>query len=97
MRMTFLMAVAALAIASPAFAQNTATDANASAAAVDNTAVDANATVATDNSAVDMNMPADVPVTEDVTTAPAPREKKEFPWGVLGVIGLVGLLGRKRG
>jgi hypothetical protein len=45
---------------------------------------------------MDANVPADVPVTEDVTP-PAPAPKKDFPWGVLGLIGLVGLLGRKRG
>ena len=94
MRMTFLMA-AALAVAGPAVAQNT-TDANAGVAVTDNAAVDANAMVV-DNSAIDVNMAEDVPVTEDVVTTPVPREKKEFPWGVLGVIGLVGLLGRKRG
>jgi hypothetical protein len=96
MRMIFLMAAAALTVAAPAVAQNTTADTNATMPA-DNMAVDANAVVATDNAVVDANMPADVPVTEDVTTAPAPAEKKDFPWGVLGLIGLVGLLGRKRG
>lgn len=96
MRMNFLMAAAALAVASPAIAQNTTADTNASMPAADTNTVDANAMVATDNAIVDANMPADVPVTEDVSTAPAPAPKKEFPWGVLGVIGLVGLLGRKR-
>ena len=97
MRMIFLLATAALTVASPAVAQNAVADANASVAVTDANAADANAVVATDNAVVDANMPADVPVTEDVTTPPAPREKKEFPWGVLGLIGLVGLLGRKRG
>jgi hypothetical protein len=97
MRMTLLIAAAALAVAGPAVAQNTAVDTNADAAVADNMAVDANALVAADNGAIDLNAPADVPVTEDVTTTPVPREDKDFPWGVLGLIGLVGLLGRKRG
>ena len=96
MRMIFLMAAASLAVSGPAIAQNTTADANTTAVA-DNMAMDANAVVAADNAVVDANMPADVPVTEDMTTAPAPAPKKEFPWGVLGLIGLVGLLGRKRG
>ena len=97
MRMIFLMAAAALTVAGPATAQNTTADTNASVPVVDTNVADANAVVTTDNAVVDANMPADVPVTEDVTTTPVPREKKDFPWGVLGLIGLVGLLGRKRG
>jgi hypothetical protein len=96
MRMIFLMAAAALTVASPAIAQNTTADTNASVPVADTNAADANAMVATDNAVMDANMPADVPVTEDVTP-PAPAPKKDFPWGVLGLIGLVGLLGRKRG
>jgi hypothetical protein len=97
MRMIFLTAAAALAVSSPATAQNTAVDANSSVAVADTTVADSNAVVPVDNMAVDANMPADVPVAEDMGTTPAPREKKDFPWGVLGLIGLVGLLGRKRG
>ena len=96
MRMILLMAAAALTAASPAVAQNTATDTNASVPVADANAADANAVVVADNAVVDANMPAEMPVTEDVTT-PAPAPKKDFPWGVLGLIGLVGLLGRKRG
>lgn len=29
-------------------------------------------------------------------TAPAPEEKKSFPWGVLGLLGLLGLIPRAR-
>ena len=97
MRMIFLMAAAALAIAGPAVAQNTTADANAGVPVADTNVADANATMPVDNTAMDANMPVDVPVAEDVTTTPVPREDKDFPWGVLGLIGLVGLLGRKRG
>ena len=96
MRMIFLMAAAALTVASPAVGQDTNADTNASVPVADANATDANGMVATDNAVMDANMPADVPVTEDVTP-PAPAPKKDFPWGVLGLIGLVGLLGRKRG
>jgi len=98
MRMTIpLILGAALAAATPAFAQDayTAADANAAAPAATTTDLNAAAPVATDlNATAPVAEPAAPPV--DDTTVPAPEEKKGgFPWGVLGLLGLLGLIPRK--
>jgi len=105
---TPLLIGAALLIAAPAAAQNTADTTNNAAAVSENTATatDMNAT------AVDANVAAPA---QPVDTNPAGTQgtaepsdqlggptgtdtgKHGFPWGVLGLVGLIGLFGRKRG
>jgi hypothetical protein len=99
MRMTMPIAIAAtLLAATPALAQNESTANNAVAA--DTTVV------AADNAEANAAMPVDNPVrpgtvaettpTETTAPAPAPEERKGFPWGVLGLLGLLGLIPRLR-
>jgi hypothetical protein len=100
MRITLLFAAAALAVAGPAIAQNTAAADNGDTAAP---VVDAN-TAVVDNTALAGNVTVEDPVVIDsndmvVEDDPGPvtgKRPKSFPWGVLGLLGLVGLLGRKR-
>jgi len=98
MRVTFLLAAAALVAAGPAAAQDTtAADTNASVGVADNMVVVDNTSLAgdvvVDNATTG---DADTAMARAAEPAPAPRENKGFPWGVLGLIGLVGLIGRKR-
>jgi hypothetical protein len=92
--MSFTIAAVALLAGGPALAQNETDQANAIEAAnmVNNTAVANDVAVAPAPEAT----PAPVDTTVADTTAPAPAERRSFPWGVLGLLGLVGLLGRKR-
>jgi hypothetical protein len=39
---------------------------------------------------------AETTTTETTAPAPAPEERKGFPWGVLGLLGLLGLIPRLR-
>jgi len=100
MQRTMIWIAAATLIATPAAAQNEATDANAATVAADN-AVAANDAAAMNDMATapapDMNAEMAPPV-EEAAPAPAPAPVKErgFPWGVIGLVGLVGLLGRRR-
>jgi hypothetical protein len=96
MRMTVpLILAAALAAATPAFAQDANNTADANMAAPMATDANAVAPVAPDaNAAVPVAEPAAPAV--DETTAPAPEETKGgFPRGVLGLLGLIGLIPRK--
>ena len=100
MQRTMIWIAAAALIATPAAAQDNATDANADvatestvttndAAAMNGMAADAN---------MDMNMaPAPVETAPVAAPAPAPSQERGFPWGAIGLVGLIGLLGRKRG
>lgn len=106
MRMLCLMLAGAVAIATPAMAQDTnavtadpsATDMTAdpnAAAPVTDPAL-ANDVVLTPGEATTA-MPAE-PVTMDMEPMPVeePEPSGRFPWGLLGLLGLVGLLGRGR-
>ncbi|MGN6849584.1 MAG: hypothetical protein ACTHJK_08955 [Sphingomicrobium sp.] len=97
MRMTISLsiAVAALAAATPATAQNAAapdnTTATNAAVAPTNEATNAAAPTAANDLAAVNNMP------NNGVTAPATQPaKKGFPWGVIGLIGLIGLIPRTR-
>jgi hypothetical protein len=93
-----LILAAALVASAPAGAQdaNNTADANAVAPAAPVTDVNATAPVAPDANAVAPIAEPTTTTTTDVTTAPAPEEKKGgFPWGVLGLLGLLGLIPRK--
>jgi hypothetical protein len=104
MRTTFpLMIAVALTAATPAIAQGTDNVANANTtatAAANDTGATDSMTVTTDPAMAgnDANAMDAAPVAMDVPAdAPAPAEKKSFPWGVIGILGLIGVLGRKRG
>ena len=97
---TPLMIAFALTAAAPAVAQGTDNVANAdtTAAAATNEAAPADSmTVTTDPAMAGNDMTAAPVAMDEPVAAPAPAEKKSFPWGVLGVLGLLGILGRKRG
>lgn len=102
MRTTFpLMIAVALTAAAPAVAQGTDNVANAdmnAAATANDTGATDSMTVTTDPAMAGANDMAAAPVAMDEPpVAPAPVEKKSFPWGVLGILGLLGIIGRKRG
>ena len=101
MQRTMIWLAATALIATPAAAQNNASDANAAAVPADNTmaANDMNAMngmTAAPAPAPDMNAGLAAPP-EETAPAPAPEPaRRGFPWGVIGLVGLVGLLGRRR-
>ena len=98
MQRTMIWVAAAALIATPAAAQDNATDANAANVAVENTTTTNDAAAMNDMTAVpDANMiePAPVEAAPVAAPAPAPAPARGFPWGVIGLVGLVGLLGRK--
>ena len=100
MQRTMIWMAAAALIATPAAAQDNATDANAANVAVENTATTNDAAAMNDMAtAPDANMmtPAPAETAPVAAPAPAPAQGRGFPWGVIGLVGLVGLLGRKRG
>lgn len=92
-----LILAGALLAATPALAQdaNTTTD-NAMMA----NGVDMNASapaIAADNMAAgDVSAPPSVATPADTGTTMAVKQKKGFPFGVLGLIGLIGLLGVRK-
>ena len=98
MQRTMILIAAAALIATPAAAQDNATDANGANVAVENTATANDAVAMNDMTAVpDANMMAPVPAETAPVAAPAPPPaQRGFPWGVIGLVGLVGLLGRRR-
>ena len=102
MRLTFSLAIIALAAATPAAAQNEAVDPAAAGAAnvVDSNAV---APLPADPANVTVADPAAQPADADVATAETDLGAEDrddhdrgFPWGLVGLVGLVGLLGRRR-
>ena len=104
MRNTMIvMSALALTVAAPVAAQNTDNTLNATTAepaANADAAVSDNMTVTTDPAMTASNDLTAAPVTMDqpvetTDAAPAPAEKRGFPWGVVGLLGLVGLMGRK--
>ena len=109
MRMTATLALAAaiLVAAAPAAAQNTAAVNNTTDMTSANTVNTTSATTANDVGNVAMP-PAATPETEttrsetntavDVGYGPPtqPKEKRGFPWGVIGLLGLLGFLPRAR-
>ena len=91
---SIVMIAGALTAATPALAQNAVyPEENADAAvandfAANDMSADANLTV-TDTAAAPVATP------EETAPAPAARESRSLPWGLLGLLGLVGLLGRR--
>ena len=109
MRMTATLALAAAILvgAAPAAAQNAAVPSNTTDVTTANT-VNTTATT-TANDVGNVTMPtAATPGTETTTTATntavdvgygpptQPKEKRGFPWGVIGLLGLLGFLPRTR-
>jgi len=101
-----MIAAAALFVAGPALAQNEAAPTNTTDVTATNSAAttDLNAvgTTTVDTTAVPATTVEPLPVDANAGTidtslgAPAPAEKKHFPWGVIGILGLLGLIPRTR-
>lgn len=104
---TPLLIGAALLIAAPAAAQNTADTTNNTAAVSANTATTEMNATAVDANAAAPAQPVDAnPAGTQGTAEPSDQlggptgtdtGHHGFPWGVLGLVGLIGLFGRKRG
>ena len=104
MRVTTSLSIAAAALlaAVPAAAQNAAAPANTTATTTTTTNEMTNTTAPTGAAATPGNEVAPLPPANEtaapeagVNPAPAPEEKKGFPWGIIGLIGLIGLIPRR--
>jgi hypothetical protein len=98
MRMTTLtIAAAGLIAAAPAAAQNAAAPANSVDMMATNTAT-TNVEAMNETGGMTATTANTASATETATMppAPAPEEKKSFPWGVIGLLGLIGLIPRAR-
>jgi len=88
---------AALAVASPAIAQDSNNmAAEAPTTVVDNNAMDANAAAMMPANDVAMVPEAAPPMTETYPDVAEDDDGGGFPWGVIGLLGLIGLIPRNR-
>lgn len=103
MRLTLILALGALAAATPAAAQNEAAPPTNDVAPVATNDVAApSAGTPTDAAAAPGAQPATLPPDSNAAAVDtAVTEDRDdggdrFPWGLIGLVGLVGLLGRRR-